>query len=201
MFRSNPSNSDPASNTSSSAMARTERMKASREGALRIKQLQEAALAALPQRKLHVVLYIRSDPPIANDFHWAFYYHNFEDGGTKYHMTNIGPGWIADHGTTRGVFKSNFLCVIIEIGGIPAAQEGTLDQIMRSHDDSANDAPGFTCRVWVLTIITRLIQAGLLRCEDLAALEQECFDFGNACMVLAARNDQPRPVVVSSRCS
>lgn len=201
MFRSRPSGGTPASNTSVGPATTAKRQKAAREGALRIKHLQESSLVALPQRKLYIVLWIRRDPPIANDFHWAFYYHKTATGGTKYHMKNLGGGWIADHGSTGGVFKSQFLCVLVEIGSIPADKEGTLDQIIRSRDCSANTTPGFTCRVWVFVILPLLVQFGLLRCNDLADLQQEYFDFGNAHMNSAASNDQPRPVEVSSRCS
>lgn len=97
--------------------------------------------------------------------------------------------------------KSQFLCVLIEIGSIPADQEGTLDQIMRSLDGSANSIPGFTCRVWVLRILSLLIQVELLCCNDLSGLQEDYLNLGNACMVTAADNDQPRPVKVSSRCS
>ena len=200
MFRSKPSSSNTSSKASSSATNAADKLKAAREKALQIKQLQEEALAALPLNKLYIVLWIRNDPPIANDFHWGMYYHKTKKAGTKYHMKNLGPGWIADHGTTSGVFKSQFLCVLIEIGTISADNEGTLDRIMRSYDDTANTIPGFTCRVWVLMILPHLIQLGLLRCSDLAGLEQECFIFGNECMNAAAGNDQPRPVRVSRRC-
>jgi hypothetical protein len=201
MFRSKPSSTKPASKTSGDPVTAAERQKSARDEALRIKQLQEVALAALPQHKLYIFLWIRQDPPIANDFHWGFYYHKTKVGGTEYHMKSIGGGWIANHGSTGGVFKSQFLCVLIEIGSISADKEGTLDRIMKSYDSSANTIPGLTCRFWVFMILPLLIQAGLLRCDDLVGLQQECFGYGNECMSSAANNDQPRPVKVSSRCS
>jgi hypothetical protein len=192
--------SNPTSSTSGGPVNAAERQKAARERALQIKQLQESALEALPLRKLYIVLWIRNDPPTANDFHWGFYYHKIPKGGTKYHMRNLGGGWIADHASTGGVFKSQFLCVLIEVGSIPASKEGALDQVMRSYDGSANNIPGFTCRVWIFKILQLLIEARLLRCNDLAGLQQECFNHGNACMRSATENDQPRPVRVSSLC-
>lgn len=201
MSRSESSGVKPASNTSSGPVTASERQKAAKEGALLVKQSQESALAALPLNRLYIGLWIRHDPPIANDFHWGFYYHKTVKGGTKYHMKGLGSGWIADHGSTRGVFKSQFLCVLIEIGRIPADKEGTLDQVIRSRDGSANDIPGMTCRVWLFTILPFLVQSGLVRCNDLQGLQQECFDFGNANMASAARNEQPRPVTVSNLCS
>lgn len=201
MRQSKPIGVNAASNTSRNSVTAAERQKAVREKALEIKQLQELALVALPQGKLYMLLYIRSDPPIANDFHWAFYYHKTKSGGTKYHVRNLGSGWIAGHGSAGGVFKSQFLCVLIEVGSIPADKEGTLDQTMKSLDGSVNTIPGLTCRVWIFMILPLLIQAGLLQCNDLAGLQQECCDFGNAHMTSSASNDQPRPVEISNRCS
>lgn len=80
-----------------------------RERALAIKKSQEDALARLPLNTLYIVLDIRSDPPQPNDFHWGYYFHTSPRGGSKYHMRNLGGGWIPDHGETGGVFKSNFL--------------------------------------------------------------------------------------------
>ena len=126
-------------------------------------------------------------------------HHKDEDGGTKYQMTSPGDGWIADHASKGGVFKSQFRCVLVQIGSIPAAKEAKLDQIMRSHDHSVNDIPGVTCRVWMFTILPVPIEASLLHCGDLASLQKECIDFGNPCMYSAGENDQPRPVKISSR--
>ena len=157
MFPSRSSGIEPKSKISAGSMTAAEGQKAAREKTLQIKQLQESALAALPQRKIYIVLWIRNFPPVANDFHWGFYYHKTESGGTKYHMRNLGSGWIADHGNTDGVFKSLFLCVLIEIGSIHVDKGGILDQIMRSYDSTANSTPGFSCRVWIFMILKFLI--------------------------------------------
>jgi hypothetical protein len=181
--------------------AREAAREAARAHALRIKQLQENALKNLPRKKLYIVLYLRSDPPIHSDFHWGFYYHKESTGGTKYHVKNIGSGWVPDHGPTGGVFKSNFLCVVIEIATIPPNKEQLLDQLMKTYDHNLNDTQGITCRVWVMKILALLVQHGLAACSDLPGLQAECFNFGNQHMATAVSNDQPRPVVVSIKCS
>ncbi|KMU85036.1 hypothetical protein CIHG_02819 [Coccidioides immitis H538.4] len=79
-----------------------------RERASIIKKAQEDALARLPLNTLFIVLYIRSDPPQSNDFHWGYYFHTSAQGGLKYHMRNLGGGWIPDHGPTGGVFQVQF---------------------------------------------------------------------------------------------
>ncbi|EEQ34852.1 hypothetical protein McanMca71_001940 [Microsporum canis] len=172
----------------------------SKERALAIKQLQEEALRSLPPNSLYIVLYIRSDPPEPNNFHWGFYSHYNETGGCKYHMRNLGDGWIADHGPTAGVFKSTFLCVLIQIASIPPEKRSLLDQIMRSHDGNTNSIPGMSCRVWLLVILQKLIQQGLVRCNSCEALEQECLEIGNQHSPGASKNHQPRPVVKSKLC-
>lgn len=132
------------SNNSTGGTIPAERAKVARERALQIKRAQEQALVSLPQRHLYIILWIRRDPPITNDFHWGFYYHKNASGGTKYHMRNVGGGWLPDHGPTGGVFKSNFLCVLVQIASIPADEEQRLDQLMRTYDSNVNSIPGVT---------------------------------------------------------
>ncbi|RMD41076.1 hypothetical protein DV735_g4052, partial [Chaetothyriales sp. CBS 134920] len=124
-----------------------------REQALWIKKVQEEALKSLPQHKLYIGLWIRNDPPLPNDFHWGLYYHQDINGGMKYHIKGLGGGWIADHGRTGGVFKSQFLCVLIQIGSIPAEKEARFDQLARSYDGSINTTPGITCRTSSATAV------------------------------------------------
>lgn len=71
---------------------------------------------------------------------------------------------------------------------------------MRSYDDAVNSIPGVTCRVWMFAVLLRLVQSGIVRCEDLDALQEECKEFGNRYRWDAAANVQPRPVVVSRVC-
>lgn len=44
-----------------------------REKANLIKQLQDEALRNLSPNTLYIVLYLRSDPPEPNNFHWGFF--------------------------------------------------------------------------------------------------------------------------------
>ena len=179
----------------------TESRIGAKERALAIKKTQEEALSRLFVGTLYIVLWIRSDPPQPNDFHWAYYFHTSPQGGLKYHMRNLGDGWIPDHSATGGVFKDNFLCVLVQIASVPQAKHGQVDQIMRSRDGDVNSIPGVTCRVWLLFILQRLIQDGIVQCtSSVEAVQQECMVFGNQYSVGAARNDQPRPVVRSRLC-
>ncbi|KGO46050.1 hypothetical protein PEX1_047630 [Penicillium expansum] len=116
----------------------TSRTEARRKSTDIIKKKQAESLAGLPPSTLHISLYIRSDPPLPNDFHWAFYLHkgtSSTPGGNKYHARGIGGGWIAGHEVTTGIFTENFLCVIIQIATIPPSVHERVDKIMRSYDD------------------------------------------------------------------
>ncbi|OQE36110.1 hypothetical protein PENCOP_c012G07008 [Penicillium coprophilum] len=164
-----------------------------------IKKKQAKSLAGLPPSTLHISLYIRSDPPLPNDFHWAFYLHkgtSSTPGGTKYHARGIGGGWIAAHEATAGIFTENFLCVIIQIATIRPTAHEHVDEIMRSCDKSLNSIPGITCRVWILTVLRRLVDEGVVHC-DIGELEKDCLGFGNEHSATASANEQPRPVAKS----
>ncbi|KKZ61004.1 hypothetical protein EMCG_04340 [[Emmonsia] crescens] len=174
---------------------------AARERALEIKRLQEEALSKLPIGSLYIVLYLRSDPHEPNNFHWGFYFHTAIEGGTKYHIKNFGIGWITDHGQTSGVFKSNFLCVLVHIATVPQEKHAQVHQTMKSLDSNINSIPGISCRVWLLSILQMLIQHGIVRSSSYTELEQECFTIGNQHSSRAADNDQPRPVVRSRVCA
>lgn len=174
---------------------------AARERAALIKREQDDALLNLPMNGLFIVLHIRSDPPRQNDFHWGLYFHANRLSGVKYHITNVGgSGWIPDHGQTSGVFKSLFLCALIQIAIVPEAEHPRVDQVIRCHDNDVNTIHEVTCRVWVMAILQKLAQHGVVRCNDLDALEQECMAIGNQYSTAAAKNDQPRPVVRSRLC-
>ncbi|PYH44047.1 uncharacterized protein BP01DRAFT_87927 [Aspergillus saccharolyticus JOP 1030-1] len=173
----------------------------SRERAVANKKAQEEALARISPNTLYIALWIRSDPPQADDFHWGYYFHTDSSGGIQYHVKGLNAGWITDHGREGGIFKSNFLCVLIQIATIPAVKHRQLDQIMRSRDADLNSIPNVTCRVWLTTILGQMIEHGLVRCSRVDALERECKDFGNQYSGGAQRNEQPRPVVTSRLCT
>ena len=84
------------------------------------------------------------------DFYWGFYFHESLQSGVEYYIRNLGNGWIPDHGPTGNISKSNFLCVLVQVGTVSEVARSALDEIMRSHDSEVNTMHGVTCRVWVL---------------------------------------------------
>lgn len=170
-----------------------------------IKKQQEEALASLPVNTLFIILKNRDDPPQKDDFHWGYYFHTHAAGGIKYHATNIVDNWIGDHGPTGGVMKSLFLCAMVQIADIPPQAHAKLDEIMRSYDSSLNDyiisLPGPTCRTWLMEVMKRLVDAGLVQCKGTVdELQEECLEIGNRFSAETSENKQPRPVIKSKLC-
>jgi len=63
-----------------------------KERALTIKKTHEEALTRLKLNTLSIVIWIRSDPPQPNDFHWGYYFHKNHQGG--FNIT--WKSWVAD---------------------------------------------------------------------------------------------------------
>lgn len=68
-------------------------------------------------------------------------------------MTNRGP--------TRGVFESNFLCVLVQIPTIPSQAVVQMDAVMRLKDREINQIPGESRGVWLREIVATLRAIGL----------------------------------------
>lgn len=154
---------------------------------------------------LYICLFLRSDPPLPNDFHWALYHHT-TNSGTKYHITNGGRGWIASHSreSSSSILKSFLQVGLIRVAGLNSTNantddlSGKIDSTLRSHDDKLNDKDGITCRIWLLEMLGILYKEGLLadvRCGgNMKMLEEVVKQWGNEFADGAARNVQPRPV-------
>lgn len=148
---------------------------------------------------LYILLFIRSDLPLQNDFHWSLYHHTSpSSGGKKYHVIGRSSRWLADHSLASDITKSFLLVGLFQIAFIPA--EFDVDSVMRSFDDRLNDVEGLNCRTWVFDVLGSLRGSGVLRCDDLGALEREALDWGNVYAVEACGNIQPRPLGRSALC-
>lgn len=167
---------------------------------------------------LYIALFIRSDPPIPNDFHWALYHASSPTTGTKYHIVNLQNGWIAGHEplSTSSILKSFLLVGLVRVANINTSTSAVgvtnsdvdadvdvnkkIDTLLRSQDDKLNDKEGVTCRTWLFEMLAVLYDEGLLvdvrdGCDgDMHRLEQVTKAWGNEFAEGAARNVQPRPV-------
>ncbi|KAE8159476.1 hypothetical protein BDV40DRAFT_240565 [Aspergillus tamarii] len=158
---------------------------------------------SLTQNSIYIALYIRTDPPIPDNFHWALYLHH-HDTGTKYHITNESTGWIAAHAPESAILKFFLLVGLIRIADFPSSQSilNEADRLIRSYDDRVNEM-GVTCRTWLFKVLELLKERDLLcwgKNMDLGDLEREVIYWGNEEAGDAVRNVQPRPVGVSKIC-
>jgi hypothetical protein len=157
------------------------------------------SLSSLQPNGLYIALYLRSDPHIPHNFHWAFYLHLHPiTGGVKYHIRNQGDGWMADHGATAGILKEFLLVGLMQVAHVPAASLD-IDDIMKAFDHDLN-APGQTCRVRLFRVLQLLLRTAVPRVvllcdDDVEALEKQVKAWGNGHAQGAIGNIQPRPVL------
>jgi hypothetical protein len=148
---------------------------------------------------LYILLFLRSDP---DTYHWALYHHHNEaNGGTKYHITNVGRNgnWIADHGPVKDISKSMFLIGLFHVATVPDSLQSCVGHVFRSLDDNLN-VPDTTCRTWLFKVLSLKVHGNkIVKCEDLDALEVEVKAFGKEHRASAEMNVQPRPVGQSSK--
>lgn len=111
----------------------------------------------------------------------------------KYHIKGEGDGWVTDHAVTAGVFKSFLLVGLLHIANVPKGWEDRANSIITEDDNRLNSIPGNTCRVWLLSALERLRDAGVLHCSNLVALEREVKDWGNSHQISAIDAQTPRP--------
>ncbi|KAJ5321977.1 hypothetical protein MYU51_002665 [Penicillium brevicompactum] len=167
-----------------------------RASALRRKQTHVRDM--LTPGALHVVLYIRSDTPVPNDFHWALYLHTGNPGGHQYHVRARNGSLEPAHETILNIMAGHFLCILIEVATLhqDKVTYGRVDQIMKSFDATLNLVSGLNCRTWVLMVLHMLVGAEMVHL-NIELLEKECLDFGNGFSIAASLDVQPRPVVKS----
>ncbi|KAF2759040.1 hypothetical protein EJ05DRAFT_475269 [Pseudovirgaria hyperparasitica] len=166
-------------------------------------------MSELQPNGIYIMLFLRSDVPERDNFHWALYHHHDPEtatggggGGHKYHIKGSKDSWLADHGHTQGVLKAFLLVGLFHICTVPAGLETHVDTTLRQYDGVLNDDPAITCRVWLLRVLAKLQEPvsvkGNAGCRilsaDMARLEREALDFGNLHAQSAIENLQPRPI-------
>ena len=163
------------------------------------------SLRDLRVNSLYVTLFIRQAQPVPDGFHWGLYLHLPPgDSGIKYHLKSLANGWIADRGTTCGIFKSFLLFGLIRIADVPATWINHVDGVLRSYDNRLNNTPGITCRLWLFWVLELLRKPvnnyRFLKCDDLTTLEQEIMTWGNRYAHDTSQNVQPRLTHDSTLC-
>ncbi|OCH91326.1 hypothetical protein OBBRIDRAFT_693223, partial [Obba rivulosa] len=141
---------------------------------------------------LYIALYARATP---HDYHWALYHHWSADGGTKFHIRNLGQGWIAEHEPTNGIMKQFLLIGLMKfVHARPDAVKALHDTIVAVLYNS----PEINCRTWVLDAVRAAISAGLVHHFSIDQLETEAKLFGLGQFDDTVQNVQPRPITVSA---
>jgi len=158
---------------------------------------------ALQENGIYILLFLRSDQPVNDDFHWALYHHyNDTLGGKKYHITGSVGTWTAGHVSTIGVVKSFLLVGLFHICTVLAGFEAHVDTQIRQYDEALNPDPTITCRVWLFRVLAKLkepVSGHKIIDADLDQLEREVKDFGNLHAMSAVFNEQPRPIGSSGK--
>lgn len=167
--------------------------------------------ATLTPGGLYIFLYLTSTPG-QRRFHWALYHHySYHEVNTvrdttmsysrgyKYHIRNIGGGWIAEHSSKSGITGSAFLIGSILIGHVDLSLSEKVTTIVTQHDEVLNDIPSVTCRVWLKIVLQKLIDGDILKLAGtVAQLEEEITRIGDENEGDALNGILPRPIWTSS---
>ena len=142
---------------------------------------------------LYIFLDARSDSP-DDGFHWGLYHHTSPTSGMKYHIRNLGEGWITEHAANTSITKQFLLVGMLRIANVPESRWNTLDTIVQS---VPYVEPGTTCRTWVLDAIRRLATVEIVSYSSLDDLETDAKTFGVTYFDGVLTNVQPRPIADS----
>ncbi|KZT03439.1 uncharacterized protein LAESUDRAFT_683967, partial [Laetiporus sulphureus 93-53] len=150
---------------------------------------------------IYIITFIRTTS-VEGGFHWGLYHHTSPSSGTKYHVTNMGPGWLADHGTTTGVMRSHLLVGLKRIGYCSPSSSKEVADIVQSVP--LNQVPPgrdvLDCRTWAMHIVGILIARGYVKCSDIQALENEVQIWSEKHHADSHNNRQPRVIEDSTVC-
>ncbi|THH09487.1 hypothetical protein EW146_g8671 [Bondarzewia mesenterica] len=152
-------------------------------------------MTALEIGGLYIMLFARAIP---DEYHWALYHHWSPHRGTKFHIRNLGEGWIVEHAVVSDAPIQLLLAGFLKIASVRPEDKEVLHDLIAP---VTHDVPNVTCRTWILDAVQACIVAGLVRCASLADLESEAKAFGFVQFEDTVSNVQPRPIAVSKRCS
>ena len=103
---------------------------------------------------------------------------------------------------TAGVFKSRALIGLVRVAMIPGEHKEKIKQLIKEDDKTLDEIEGIDCRVWVLRVLGRLRDVGLLKCGDatIAAIEEEITVWANLNKDGTYSDDQLPPLKDSHFC-
>ncbi|KAF8062228.1 hypothetical protein FPV67DRAFT_261669 [Lyophyllum atratum] len=122
--------------------------------------------------------------------------------GKKYHVRNLGEGYIPDHQVVGDMLSTLFLVGLLRIGTIQDSAVADVDNIISALDDQVHELSkgnSIYCRTWVVGIIRQLVERGYLATN---ATDNHVWahveDFGVKEWGSAEKAVQPRPIATSS---
>jgi len=145
---------------------------------------------------ISIALYARAT---ALDYHWALYHQWSPNRGTKYHIRDLGDGWIEGHEDISNISKDFLLIGPLTVAnGVPAELKEPIKHCLTA---VPYNGEGVTCRTWVIQALQTCKNAGLIHCSSPEHLEKEAKAFGYSQFEDTANNVQPRPVIKDSQLS
>lgn len=149
------------------------------------------------ENSLYIGLYVRDTEP--GTYHWSLYLHHVGSSGKKYHIRNIGSGWMSEFEIIKGALKEMLLIGYLRIANIsPDSDAQRQTEADRLIESTRYDGEGVTCRTWLLDAVQKMRDAGIVRCRSIEALEEEAKAFG-ATHFSGAGLKTSSPAVVDSK--
>ena len=125
---------------------------------------------------LYIVVSIPRGPATQDEYDWALYLHTDADGGVRYRIKLGESGWVPDHGPCFDIFASCRVLGLFQIAQVTESCEVFINDQLQSCDGSL-DVHGISSRVWLITVLLMIQEPfyteQVLKCDDLAALEEE----------------------------
>ncbi|KAH8926401.1 hypothetical protein BT69DRAFT_1239107 [Atractiella rhizophila] len=163
-------------------------------------------MAELPTNGIFIALFLRTDPPQPDDFHWALIISTTDAQARainyKFHISGSNGRWMPDHQRTANFLNSFLLAGCLHIGTFRITDKDILERLITADDQLVNSfLPPYNCVQYILNAISRVAAGGYLQLASIEALKQEALQFGNTNSSSAIRNEQPRPIGVSATCT
>lgn len=152
-------------------------------------------MSSFHENSLNIGIFVRDTEP--GTYHWCLYMHHTGSTGKKYHIRNLGSGWLTEFGILKSALKEMLLIGYVRIASIPPEKQAEADRLIES---TPINREGVTCRTWLLEALGSLVSAGIVVCSHLEELEEEVRTFGAANFSEAGLKTINPPIVDSTVC-
>ncbi|KAG5640350.1 hypothetical protein DXG03_009104, partial [Asterophora parasitica] len=122
--------------------------------------------------------------------------------GKKYHVRNLGEGYMPDHQIVGDMLSTLFLVGLLRIGTVQDPAISDVDSIISALDEQVHELSrgnSIYCRTWVVGNIRALVEKGVLATDARdEAIWAHIEEFGEREWESAEKAVQPRPIMDSS---